>query len=326
MLRTFFTSQSIGVVGVRRLIDASLVEHADDRAVRHELAFGFVAAARVLIDADIAVLHELRVHHRDDVDEALGRPCGPSPCPRCRRCGVGGMGARFGPSCIATTGEELRSRSRVGITTSLRMKISLGRTVAVGRVHLRRHWRDGWGRDDWGLLRERDSGDGDERCSALRRVSACGAYEWPPQRKAILSASVLEPVARLEHPAYHAEQDGDEDRRDAKAEDDIVALQAEEGPSGSRISGARPGSAGRRRAEQLRAAASNRAERAAEEGQRRHDQHWDEVQLFEALRPDSRSSEAEQAEGEGHKDQEQSPSRPDAGSWQARKQVSRSRG
>ena len=61
-----------GVVGVGRLVDAGVVQRPRP-AGRFMMycALGPVQAANVLVDADVAVLHELRIHHLEDVDDAL---------------------------------------------------------------------------------------------------------------------------------------------------------------------------------------------------------------------------------------------------------------
>ena len=60
-----------GVIGVGRLINAGGVQRPGDGAVHHEHPFRIVDAANVLINADIAIVHEFGVHHRQHLGQLL---------------------------------------------------------------------------------------------------------------------------------------------------------------------------------------------------------------------------------------------------------------
>ncbi len=66
-----------GVVGVGRLVDlGSVAAGADDRPRHDEVTFGFIHAANILVDADIAVIDELGVHGRQDLGDLVALVAG----------------------------------------------------------------------------------------------------------------------------------------------------------------------------------------------------------------------------------------------------------
>src|SRR5579859_2470322 len=111
----------------------------------------------------------------------------------------------------------------------------------------------------------------------------------------------LQAVAGLEDPPDAAEAGDEEERRHAKAHADVDVGDLEEAPAkaadqvddGIEERDGLPG--GRQDVD--------RVERAAEERERRDDEHRDELQLLEAARPDA-DDETEQAESHRGEDEE----------------------
>uniref|UniRef100_A0A0N4ZJL2 LigA n=1 Tax=Parastrongyloides trichosuri TaxID=131310 RepID=A0A0N4ZJL2_PARTI len=105
----------------------------------------------------------------------------------------------------------------------------------------------------------------------------------------------------LEDPAHHRQTGEEEAQRRRQAQPHADVAYAVEGPAEARDQIDHRVEQGHR-APAVRQHV-DRIEGPAEEGQRRHDQHGDHLQLFEILRPDA-DDEAEQAEGRGDQDQE----------------------